>query len=537
MAAATDRLIALGVGEIIVTNEPSVITTVLGSCVSVCIFSVLGRCGGMNHFVMPRQLTHSPCAEADEIYRYGEAAIATLIDMLLSLPGVSREELRAKIVGGACLKGHGVINAEVGEQNVALAQRVLARLGIPVIGNEVGGAAGRKIFFYADTGRLRVQKIVLAKQEPLLTSAPPPSPPGVVRKKSVACHSGAGQRIRTLIVDDSRTIQMILKKILSSDAEIEVVGTADNPKEAEKVLSQQTVDVMTLDIHMPIMDGVTFLGELMNKKPLPVVMVTALNIEDGDHVLKALELGAVDYVQKPKLNELDEIGPVICTKVKAAASAKVQRHKFPISQKLPPVRKKLSASAHHILAIGASTGGTEAIKKLLMSLPAMMPAIVIVQHIPALFSAAFASRLNDLCALEVHEAVSDDMLQPGSVLVAPGGKQMYVECDGLGYRVKVTDDPPLNRYKPSVDILFQSVARCAGEKATGVLLTGMGHDGAEGLLQMRKAGAFTLAQDEASCVVFGMPKAAVELKAATEVLALEQMGPRLLQHFEKKKLI
>ena len=328
----------------------------------------------------------------------------------------------------------------------------------------------------------------------------------------------SGKKSRVLIVDDSALMRQILHQILQSDPELEVIGAAGDPYVARDKIKQLNPDVLTLDVEMPRMDGLTFLEKLMKGHPMPVVMVSSLTEKGCDTTLRALSLGAVDFITKPKLDVKTgtlELADEIVTKVKAAAHARVQaRHVSPVlsSAAHAPVSYLAQIKAtHKIVAIGASTGGTEALKELLEVLPADFPGIVIVQHMPEKFTAQFAKRLDSLCKISVKEAEDGDRVLPGHALLAPGGKHMSLLRRGAEYSVKVTMGEPVNRHRPSVDVLFDSVAEHAGNNALGVILTGMGNDGARGMLAMKNAGAFNVAQDEASCVVFGMPKEAIAM--------------------------
>ncbi|MCM2322678.1 MAG: chemotaxis response regulator protein-glutamate methylesterase [Oligoflexia bacterium] len=341
---------------------------------------------------------------------------------------------------------------------------------------------------------------------------------------------------RVLIVDDSAAVRKVLIHVFKTDPELEVVGAAESANGVEKMIDELRPDVITLDINMPGMDGITFLRQILPRKPVPVVMISSLSMEDGDQVLRALELGAVDYIQKPSFGELETVAPQITERVKAASLARLDQRRLggahaPDSPR-PLTDQALDPSI--IVAMGASTGGTEALRNVLCRLPAAIPPIVIVQHIPAVFSAAFAKRLNDLCPFEVKEAADGDLLQPGRVLIAPGGYQMRVKGKGP-FRVQVTDEAPVNRHKPSVDVLFDSVAEAiSGKSSIGVILTGMGGDGSRGMLKMRENGSRTIAQDEASCVVFGMPKEAIRLGGAETVLPLHDIPGQLVQWLTRR---
>lgn len=356
-------------------------------------------------------------------------------------------------------------------------------------------------------------------------------------------------KIKVLIVDDSALIRKILTDILNSDPGIEVVGTAMDAHAARDKIKQLHPDVITLDIEMPKMDGITFLRNLMRLNPLPVVMVSTLTEKGAEVTLDALDAGAIDFVSKPKIdvsNTLEGYGDEIIAKVKAAAKVRVRRYESKRSSGIKPgvaalnsqpaingsaVKARHFKTTDKIIAIGASTGGTEAIREVLEKLPLSSPGVVVTQHIPEYFSKAFADRVNLSCAITVTEAKDGDIVLPGHAYIAPGNRHLLIRKDGARWRCMLSDADPVNRHKPSVDVLFNSVAECAGQNAMGVILTGMGKDGARGLKIMREAGANTIAQDEASSVVWGMPGSAVELDAACEVLPLDSIGKKLARAF------
>jgi len=345
------------------------------------------------------------------------------------------------------------------------------------------------------------------------------------------------KKSRVLIVDDSALMRQVLQQVLEADPELEVVGSASDPYIAKDKIKALNPDVITLDVEMPRMDGLTFLEKLMRGHPMPVVMVSSLTERGCDTTLRALSLGAVDFIAKPKLDMRTgtlDLANEIRAKVKAAASARVARRTVgtsPLSNAAAssPYLAQIKAT-HKIVAIGASTGGTEALKDLLEVLPADFPAIVIVQHMPEKFTAAFAKRLDGLCKIHVKEASDGDRVLRGNALLAPGGKHMLLVRQGAEYSVRITNTEPVNRHKPSVDVLFDSVAEHAGHNAIGVILTGMGNDGARGMLAMKNAGAFNVAQDEASCVVFGMPKEAIAAGGTHEVHPLTKIAPAITKH-------
>jgi two-component system chemotaxis response regulator CheB len=340
-------------------------------------------------------------------------------------------------------------------------------------------------------------------------------------------------RSKVLIVDDSALMRQLLAQIITSDPELEVIGTAGDPYVAREKIKALNPDVLTLDIEMPRMDGLTFLEKLMRGHPMPVVMISSLTAKGADTTLRALSLGAIDYVSKPKLdvsNGTIEQAEEIIAKVRAAARASVRRATpLAASPAAMPGKTYQFSATHKVAAVGASTGGTEALKELLMPLPADFPGIVIVQHMPETFTRQFAERLDSLCKIRVKEAQDGDRILPGHALLAPGGHHMTVVRRGMEYDVHVYRGERVNRHIPSVDVLFSSCARSLGKNSLGVLLTGMGADGAKGMLEMKQAAAFTIAQDESTCFVFGMPREAILLNAVNQVLPLGQIPNALLQ--------
>ncbi|TKB65751.1 MAG: chemotaxis response regulator protein-glutamate methylesterase [Nitrospira sp.] len=352
-------------------------------------------------------------------------------------------------------------------------------------------------------------------------------------------------KIRVLTVDDSALMRQVLATLLAKDPDIEVVGSAPDPFIAREKIKALNPDVLTLDVEMPKMDGITFLEKLMRGHPMPVVMVSSLTEAGCQTTMRALELGAVDFITKPKLDlreGMEEVAQDLIAKVKAAAAARVRPvHVKPISSSEPATvrfannasRTSMIKTTDTIIAIGSSTGGTEAVKNLLEMLPPDTPPILITQHMPERFTKTWADRMNSLCRISVKEAEDGDSVLPGHALVAPGGYHMTLERSGARYTVRINQDPPVNRHRPSVDVTFASVARCAGANAVGVILTGMGGDGAKELLTMKQAGAFTIAQDEASCVVFGMPKEAIKAGAVDKVLPLSEIAGAILAHVSR----
>ena len=345
------------------------------------------------------------------------------------------------------------------------------------------------------------------------------------------------KKIRILIVDDSAIVRQSLTEIIGSDPDIEVVGTASDPYMAVDKIKKVVPDVITLDVEMPKMDGITFLKKIMSQHPIPVVIISTLTAKGTETAISALENGAVEVVHKPQLHtpeQRKEASMVLIDKVKAASHAVIHRRRIAQAQAPKSVKPKLTAdvmlskptekslvkTTEKIIAVGASTGGTEALKTFLESFPLDSPGIIIVQHMPEMFTRQFADRLNEQCKITVKEAQNGDSVIRGQALISPGNKHMLLKRSGARYFVEVSDGPLVNRHRPSVDVLFRSVARYAGKNAVGIIMTGMGNDGAQGLLEMKNAGAYTIAQDEKTCIVFGMPKEAIKLNAVDKVMSI-----------------
>jgi two-component system chemotaxis response regulator CheB len=344
-------------------------------------------------------------------------------------------------------------------------------------------------------------------------------------------------KIRVLTVDDSALMRQVLATLLSKDPDIEVIGSAPDPYIAREKIKALNPDVITLDVEMPKMDGLTFLEKLMRGHPMPVVMVSSLTEVGCQTTLRALELGAVDFITKPKIDlreGMEEVAQDLIAKVKAAAQAKVRgkREDSGVGGKgvAPLLTSSMIKTTDTIIAIGSSTGGTEAVKDVLMALPPNTPPILITQHMPEHFTKTWADRMNGLCRISVKEAEDGDSVLPGHALVAPGSYHMTLVRSGARYSVRINQDPPVNRHRPSVDVTFASVAQYAGANAIGVILTGMGGDGAKEMLTMKQAGAFTIAQDEASCVVFGMPKEAIKLGGVDKILPLSEIPAAIVAY-------
>jgi two-component system chemotaxis response regulator CheB len=353
----------------------------------------------------------------------------------------------------------------------------------------------------------------------------------------------AGPKTRVVVVDDSALVRGLLAEIIDRQPDMCCIGAAADPLVAREMIRNLNPDVITLDVEMPRMDGLDFLSRLMRLRPMPVVMVSTLTERGADVTLKALELGAIDFVAKPKIGVADglrQLGADITEKIRTAAKARVSR--LPAAAPAagaapgaaaPPRPSPMAAlgrlSTEKIIFIGASTGGTEATRELLTALPADSPAVMITQHMPPGFTKSYAARLDGLCRIRVAEARDGERVLPGHAYIAPGGFHLSVERSGANYVARVQDGEPVNRHKPSVEVLFDSAAKVVGRNALGVMLTGMGADGARAMKTMRDAGSFNLVQDEASCVVFGMPREAIAQGAAHEVLPLARIAPRLLE--------
>lgn len=352
------------------------------------------------------------------------------------------------------------------------------------------------------------------------------------------------KKIKVLIIDDSAVVRKTLTEVLSSDPAIEVIGAAADPFIAARKMMNEAPDVITLDVEMPRMDGVTFLQKVMNQHPIPVVICSSLTDDRSETAMKLMEYGAVEIIQKPTLGTKDflrESKIRICDSIKAAALAKVKRvsNAREVAPKLTAdaVLSKASSRAmikttEKVVAVGASTGGTEALRILFESLPMDCPGIVVVQHMPENFTRAFAERLDGICLVSVKEASNNDTVLRGQVLIAPGNQHILLKRSGAKYYVEIKNGPLVSRHRPSVDVLFRSAARYAGKNAVGVIMTGMGDDGAKGMLEMKERGAYTIAQDEATSIVFGMPHEAIKLNAVDKVLPLEKISSMILRQSE-----
>ncbi len=343
------------------------------------------------------------------------------------------------------------------------------------------------------------------------------------------------KKITVVVIDDSALIRKLLSEIINSQPDMQAVGAAPDPLVAREMIRSLNPDVLTLDVEMPKMDGLDFLERLMRLRPMPVVMVSSLTERGSDATLRALELGAIDYVSKPKIDiahGIQEYADEIADKIRTAAAARLRPRPLPgiprVERQLPALANR-SISTEKLIIVGASTGGTEAIKEFLLDMPPDCPGILITQHMPEAFTKSFAARLDSLCRISVKEAEHAERVLPGHAYVAPGHSHLLLRRSGANYMTQLSDAAHVNRHRPSVDVLFRSAAEHAGRNAVGVILTGMGKDGAQGMLAMKQAGAYNFAQDEASCVVFGMPKEAIAAGATDEVLPLREIAPGVMR--------
>ncbi len=349
----------------------------------------------------------------------------------------------------------------------------------------------------------------------------------------MATNAEQKRKIKVLIIDDSALIRSILKEVVNSFPDMEAVGAASNPLQAREMIKTFNPDVLTLDVEMPEMDGLTFLEKLMRLRPMPVLMISSLTEKGSDAALRALELGAVDFLPKPKLGiseGLREYADEIAEKIRTANSTRMPQRvaaSTTSNDPLPDLGNRIT-STEKIIIVGASTGGTEAIKEFLIRLPADSPGILIAQHMPEAFTKSFAARLDSLCKISVKEAAGNERVLPGHAFIAPGHSHLLLKRSGANYMTELSQAPPVNHHRPSVEVLFRSAAQNAGKNVIGVMLTGMGKDGAVGMLEMRQAGAYNFAQNEETCVVFGMPREAIAVGAVDEIVPIQDMAQRVL---------
>lgn len=500
-------------GEIDFERDPSCITTIVGSCISVCIWDREMHFGGMCHYYLPKR--NNKLAPDNN---YGEFAISNLLKRFKEA-GSHRGNLVAKVLGG----GHVIdvnlpTDRDVGETNIKIALDMLDKFRIPIVAKATGGNFGKKVSFDTDTGSVAFQDI-----------------------RSQKGKLAESKKIKVLIIDDSKPIRLILRKIIERDPEFEIVGDAEDPVSALKIIDSTKPDVLTLDLKMPIMDGVTYLKTHWQKNPIPTIVVTALSTDDSRDVFDAIELGAFDYIRKPTFEDIEGLTFDFHQKLKAAHETKGKiKRKTDVKAAAPVVATRnedlipVTRTKTSLILIGSSTGGTEVVKDILSKLPSSIPPILVVQHMPGQFTTQFAQRLSQLCRFRVLEASHNMYVESNTAYIAPGGKQMAVKelLDGR-LQIQITDDPPMNRFKPSVDYLYLSALKIKKQKLLAIILTGMGSDGAKGMAELKKMRAHTIAQDEASSVVFGMPKAAIEMGAVCEIKSQDSIPGAILSWINK----
>ncbi len=504
--------------------ESGMMTLVLGSCVSVIIYDQVLKFGGANHYLLPARSEAGQNNDLTSLH-FGDEAIILLLKEFKSR-GSQPQDLIIKVVGGA---------GDIGEANFTIAKKTLEKIKLHIVSQSIGGKLGRKVQFYPATGEIKVKFLEAQEgEEPLKISI------SKIRKTeavnvSLPKESVVAKKIRVLIVDDSKPIRMLLNKIFTTDPRFEVVGEANHPLEAEEMRKKIQPDIMTLDIQMPHQDGVSYLGSMQKPLAFPVIIITDFGMAQGGPVVEAMELGAFHYFQKPSLQDIGELSEKLReTAVLAVESYKKKRGpaKTKSTSVVPSELKRPS-----LILIGSSTGGTEIVKEILIHLPVDTPPVLVVQHMPEYFTKAFAERLNELSQINVKEAAHSDVIEPGNAYIAPGGKQMSAIMRGAALTIKISDDPPLNRFKPSVDFLYNSVLLLDhAPKALAIVLTGMGNDGAKGMLELKNRGAYTIGQSEESCMVYGMPRAANELGATRLMASTEEIVELLERSLAKLKV-
>lgn len=526
------KLVKISAGEVVFSDAPADIRSVAGSCIVVCVYDTRHKVGGACHYALEHDKPEGS-ERPDEYFAPG--AFKRLLKYFKSY-GSQPRDLMVKVVGGAKLTGQEKEN--IGKLNAIAAKRICEKFGLKVAATSVGGTVGKKVRFLTDTGELfvmanavnEVADSVAQKVSPKVDPAPLNRAAKIKEKKQLKLP------IRVMIVDDSIVIQKIFEKVFGGDERFEVVGVAPDPYAAEDLLKTRKIDLMTLDLHMPKMDGLTYLGNLMKSPKFPVIVVSGIGNENGEAALKATELGAVDFVAKPSGSQMAGFSEVLLEKSIAAAHVNLKKvgiHAPSAGHSGRSGNIVTGMDQNLPILIGSSTGGTVALTELLTQLPANIPPIAIVQHIPPHFSSLFAKRLNQLCAFEVKEAENGDVLKPGLCLIAPGDTQMAIKKD---FKVDINDDEPVNRHKPSVDYMFNTAAPLVKDNAIGIILTGMGKDGAKGLLKLREQGCHTIGQSQESCVVYGMPKEAFEIGACDDVLDLDKIPAELVNLLQGKGL-
>ncbi|MFZ4715369.1 MAG: chemotaxis-specific protein-glutamate methyltransferase CheB [Bacteriovoracaceae bacterium] len=486
-------------GELYFTDKSEEMRAILGSCIAFCVYDTKLKLAGMVHYLLPESKTDKTSL------KYGDNAIASLLKMF-KINGSAKEDLEVKIFG-ACFESieRNPMAKQVSQENLDIALKFIKKLNLNLVVKKVNSANGLQICFNSSDGSVRV------KSE---------------NQKTKPVTDLVNRKIRVLIVDDSLPIRKIVNKILISDSRFEVVGEAKDCLEAEKLRLSLKPDVMTLDINMPGENGVSYLKRIQSiKGNCGILMLSDLSDREGDLVFKSIQYGAFDFMRKPSFENILEMGEEFKSKL-IAASEFCRKTEF---QKVPATNIKLKVSPSLII-IGSSTGGTEVIRKLIENMPEKTPPIIIIQHMPKNFTKVWASTLNAYSKLPIKEISHFDLLENNKIYIAPGDKQIKLKEINSELRFEVNDDPPVNLFRPSIDYFFNSIANLSLiNKSRACILTGMGSDGAKGLLNLKEAGAETIAQDEASSVVFGMPKAAIKLKAVDHILSEEQLCKFLLR--------
>lgn len=506
------KTVALKVGDFECCQEPTSITTVVGTCVAFAIYDRELKIGALSHYALPNRMQEKNEQDRGDGY-FGDLAITELLRWFKSR-GSQPANLEVKIVGGA-RSLDGVPNA-IGRLNIEMARFLCKKFGIPILSESVGGEVGMRVKFNPIEGELLVSPLPKSASS---SNAQPRTP----KLHSVGQHSRVNGPIKVLIVDDSKVIQSLFKAILSQDDQFEIFGIAEHPLQAEELMKSGTPDVITLDMQMPEMDGLTYLEKYLTPRKIPVIMISGLGKKDSELAFNALEVGAIDFVDKPASDRIKEFGPIYKEKIIAATRVN-PKHIGRRSMMGGGLTSQVEIDPKKVIVIGSSTGGTIALTHIFKSLPRNIPPIVVVQHIPRGFSKLLADRLNTMVGFEVKEADNEEKIAPGKVLIAPGNTQLKLKRRGNHVVTVISDDPPVNKHKPSVDFFFDSVPKALGADAIGVILTGMGKDGAQGLLKMKESGSRTIAQDEESCAIFGMPKEAIRLGAAEKVVSLDKMA-------------
>lgn len=457
----------------------------------------------MCHYYLPTKLELNDQSSEN---KYGEYAIKNLLK-LFKVNSSNPMDLEAKIIGG----GHVIdftLNKEkdIGGENIDIARRILSEFNIRVTALSVGDNVGRKVKFNTITGTVEVQKIESSRN-----------------------NGHEESKIKVLIVDDSSTVRKLLSVMINRDPIFQIIGQASDPFEADDIIKNNRPDLITLDIKMPKMDGITYLEKRLSKIGIPTIMISAIDVKESGYILRALELGAFDFIRKPTIHDIEGLTLDLHEKLKQAFKNRKSSIKPQIyNPKIPRQLYNVSLDSF-LIVVGASTGGTEAIKAFLTRLPPEIPPVLIVQHIPKEFCTPFVEKVNEICSFPVQEAKNNTVVKSSNVYFAPGGLQMKVMNLSKDLVLKLVDDPPVQRFKPSVDYLFQSVCNLKSRKIIAVMLTGMGEDGAHAMKKLRNLGAFTIAQDESSSVVFGMPKAAIDLGAADKVLHLNKISDEIVR--------